>query len=248
MRVLLIVIFPALIGGLLAASPTARLRLDTLIHSDQITTMGTNEDKAITSASERLHTLQQSLEMTIKNPIFGVGPGVFQAAAADMQRADGQRASWIETHNAYTQVSSETGIPGAIFFCSAVLISLRELFRIRKRTNQLPQFEKMRDTVTLLLLGFLAFAATSVFSSVAYGFIFWSLFGLCAAAIATMNRELALVTKAPSPLPALPMLKPITAPVPSMLQPPPQPVTRVTLSGKIKPVRNSSGVQNQFRG
>ncbi|MEP7351636.1 MAG: O-antigen ligase family protein [Acidobacteriota bacterium] len=242
-RVLLIVLFPALVGGLLAASPTARLRLDSLIHSSQVTEMGTSEDKAISSTSERLRTLQQSIELTVKNPIFGVGPGVFQSAAADLQRADGQRASWIETHNAYTQVSSETGIPGAIFFCSAVLVSLRELFRIRKRTRKLPQLAKLQDTATLLLLGFVTFAVTSFFSSVAYGFIFWSLFGLCAASISTIRFELACAT---SPVPRAISLPKFDTPAPPVT---PQPTTRVTLSGKMKPSRNHSpGVHNSFRG
>ncbi|MEO5924511.1 MAG: O-antigen ligase family protein [Bryobacteraceae bacterium] len=232
-RLLFIVSIPLLVGALLTVSQNLRTRLATFV-LDRASTA--SEEMAMASTQGRMTMLRHSLLLTAENPLFGVGPGVFQTASAELQHSDGQRAMWIETHNAYTQVSSETGVPGILFFGGAVLTSLVGLIRIRRRTSRDPALASLNATVTLLMLAFVSFAVTSMFSSVAYGFIFWLLIGLCAATIGVANRELA-VAKVVVPVPFRPASTgsasvplPSTAPVRS--------ATRVTLSGRIKPARH----------
>lgn len=233
-RLALLLLLPLLALSALSFSPTARERIGTLFGDDAPNSR--DEELAASSSLARRLALEQSLQLTLENPIFGVGPGVFQSASAHMGKAAGMRALWVETHNSYTQVSSETGIPGAIFFCSAILMSLRDLLRIRKQTKNNPRLKQVHDTSFYLLLGFSAFALTSLFSSVAYGFLFWMLFGLCAATISTLKRELAVPTPTiTTPYPLTPAIPP-TTPLPAESR-----TTRVTLSGRIKPTRKSSG-------
>ncbi len=70
--------------------------------------------------------LRQSIQMTFEHPIFGVGPGVFAAASWDERKRAGIGAGNAQvTHNTYTQISSETGIPGFFFFIATVFLSFK---------------------------------------------------------------------------------------------------------------------------
>jgi O-antigen ligase len=168
--------------------------------SDDDAAEGTTEQIAAASQRGRMQTLIQSIVLTAENPLFGVGPGIFSAAAAEESQEEGRRALWVETHNAYTQVSSELGIPGLIFFVGAVGGCINGLLRVRKKAAELPQFQEIHGTATWLLLAFLAFAFTSFFSSVAYQLYFSMLIGTCASGIIAMERELSAAST-PSPLP-----------------------------------------------
>jgi O-antigen ligase len=58
------------------------------------------------SAQQRWQLFTRSIEITFRHPIFGVGPGQFKTVSG----------SWHQSHNSYTQLSSEGGIPALIFF------------------------------------------------------------------------------------------------------------------------------------
>ncbi|HZS57135.1 MAG TPA: O-antigen ligase family protein, partial [Bryobacteraceae bacterium] len=83
----------------------------------------------IASSEERKALLTQSIEMTFKNPIFGVGPGVFSYASWDERKATSGIGGIAQvTHNTYTQISSETGIPGFILFFVVMVMVLKASF------------------------------------------------------------------------------------------------------------------------
>ena len=54
----------------------------------------------------RAELLMKSLVITAKHPLFGVGPGQFASYTG----------KWLVTHNTYTELSSECGIPALILF------------------------------------------------------------------------------------------------------------------------------------
>ena len=177
------------LGALVLAPRAMRDRLATLLGGDQ-EDMTTLQQVAVDSAAGRKDMLIDSIILTLKHPLFGVGPGQFQSAEAAYTHTQGKRALWLETHNAYTQVSSETGIPGLLIFGAAVWTCLVGLARFRKIARKNPRLQAMYGIVNPLWLGFLAFAVTSFFSSVAYQVYFSLLLGLSAAAIAASEREL----------------------------------------------------------
>jgi O-antigen ligase len=47
----------------------------------------------------------------------------------------GQHVAALNTHNAYTQVSSEQGIPALVFYVTAIVIGLRISWRVYKKTR-----------------------------------------------------------------------------------------------------------------
>ncbi len=134
------IIFLALAGG-----SVSRRFQSTFQNTDQF---------AYTSAQERWNLLVTSLEVTAEHPLFGVGPGNFNVVSGH----------WRVTHNSFTQMSSEGGLPAFVMF---VLI-LRCAFRNVKSTRQLA-----RDEGTTLLTGafhasLLAYVVGSFFDAVSY--------------------------------------------------------------------------------
>ena len=90
------------------------------------------------SSALRKELLYQSLAATLEHPVFGVGPGVFAAAMAKKAEVQGQIANWRVTHNTYTQVSSEMGIPGLIVYLAAIFCAYLDLLWVRRHSRSDP--------------------------------------------------------------------------------------------------------------
>ena len=116
------------------------------------------EDRgAYGSAEQRQQLLWRSLEVTIEHPLVGVGPGNFTTVSG----------VWRTTHNSYTLMSSEGGLPAFILY---LMIFWRALANIRRAKRlQQPRSENMllSGALRATLVGYLV---GSLFSSVAYDF------------------------------------------------------------------------------
>lgn len=149
-------------------------RLASLFKSDEeeILTGGS----AFMSRQSRMHLFKRSIELTLKNPLFGVGPGQFaEVEDADFREQGGRKGSWHVTHNTYTQVSSEAGIPAAIFFIWAIVSTLLLMNRIhRKAIRRTPS--PFNDRVAIVsycaMVSLVGFGAACMFLSLAYVFYF----------------------------------------------------------------------------
>jgi O-antigen ligase len=87
----------------------------------------------VASKQARMELLKDSIRVTLENPVVGVGPGRFSGAAAIEAREQGKWARWSETHNTFTQVSSELGIPALIIYVllvASMFTGLRQVKRI----------------------------------------------------------------------------------------------------------------------
>jgi O-antigen ligase len=133
----------------------------------------------IDSSEGRQKLLEQSIQMTFEHPLFGVGPGVFREIAWDERKAKQQTAGqMLVSHNTYTQISSETGLPGFVFFMgtylTSVFYSLSDFRRLRK--INLPFSRASLYTFSALAaLGFGIF-----FLSIGYSFLLTAVFALAA--------------------------------------------------------------------
>jgi O-antigen ligase len=205
-RVVLIAAFAA--GGiaLVAFSPqAARDRFHTIFSDGAEEELTAEDVMAIGSRKSRIELFKDSLILTLKKPVFGVGPGNFMSSAARRSEEAGKRAFWKESHNSYTQVSSESGLPGLFFFGGALWLALRGLAQARKRSQNDPRLAPVHDLATRLFFALLVFAFTSAFSSVAYQFFFSLLLGLAAAASHVFHAE---IPPAPTPEPLIPRRAP----------------------------------------
>ena len=193
---------------------TLRMRYLYVLGDKQATT--TMQDEAgAASAEARTFLFWESVRLTFTHPIFGVGPGMFQVAENDLAKKEGySRGSWHETHNAYTQVSSETGLLGAAFFLGALFLSYRAVHRVVKlsQVNQSPDIVEASRLAYWFRLSFIGFLATSVFLSVSYTEELEVFIGIAAVfekwlrtqslrqAAQTMPRSLVIGSRLPQPL------------------------------------------------
>lgn len=175
-----------------------RTRYLTLFEADEPAAMeeegGPSMEKALTSAQSRLGLLQSSLEITLQHPLFGAGPAMFQVAEKDLAEEEGRRGNWHETHNAYTQVSSEAGVPALIFFVGVLVLSIRTSHRIHKSCGSGEESLRLAHTALALEVALVVYGVSSFFSSVAYGNLLPTLAGMAvalerAAALAGRNAQ-----------------------------------------------------------
>jgi O-antigen ligase len=142
-------------------------------------------EEAAESATTRKMLLTRSLELTLEHPILGVGPGEFMDAEAKEAMAKGQKGMWHYTHNSYTELSSECGIVGLLFYVFAFWRAFSGLSRIRDRFPR----AMVRRAALFVQITVLMSAIGAFFLSIAYGGILYAILGLSMAMqIATANE------------------------------------------------------------
>jgi O-antigen ligase len=119
------------------------------------------------SAGERQQLLFTSLEVTAKNPLFGVGMNNFYHYT--------ERGK--PTHNAFTQVSSELGLPALGVYLAFILVPFLHLRRMENETVGVPSHRHLYYLSVGLQASLVGFMASSFFLSVAYYWIVYYLVG-----------------------------------------------------------------------
>ncbi len=167
------------VPALMVVPPTALNRIVNIaIMSEQQTE---DETYALSSQLSRQELLKESLKYTVTHPIFGVGTGEFGAAVwGDGQKA-GIRTAWAGTHNTFTQISAECGIPALIFYTAVVFLCIRMNRRLYKATRGDRAMEDISSIALTLYLTMVAFAVNTFFFHTAYGYYLSTLAGLSVA-------------------------------------------------------------------
>ncbi len=127
----------------------------------RVTTLFTDADTRDSfdhgSLDARKELLMESIQVTLDHPLFGVGPGNFQAYTQ----------SWRVTHNTYTELSSETGLIGLGLFLTILGLTFRSLGKVTKtaRYKNDPQLQLFTNA---LRAGLSAYVVGAAFASTAY--------------------------------------------------------------------------------
>lgn len=162
----------AIAAGLLSVSQSTLNRLSQF-------GMGEETDvSAAQSRMSRVELLKRSVWETVTHPLFGVGPDQFPVQVAEEAKQEGVWVQWLGTHNAYTQVSSECGIPALIFYCAVIVITWRMNYRMYKTTRNSPKHREIAALSAALLSGIVVYAVSIFFFHMAYTSILPSLAGL----------------------------------------------------------------------
>jgi O-antigen ligase len=161
-----------------------------------------NEDQGDASADARQELFWRSVRITAQHPLLGVGPGMFAVAENDLAKDLGaRRGMWHETHNMYTQVSSEVGIPAFLIFAALLYTIMKMLTRIyRLRGDPNPVVAEAARLAYWIRLAMIAFLVTGIFLSCAYTDLLFVLCGLTVAlerAIHAPQIEIAAAPPAP---------------------------------------------------
>jgi O-antigen ligase len=86
------------------------------------------------SANARGTLLATGVALTLDNPIFGIGPGNFAETVVEEGRSRGVEWAPLGPHNAYTQISSETGIPGMLLFLLLIGFSFQNVVSVLRQS------------------------------------------------------------------------------------------------------------------
>lgn len=187
-----VIVFLVLFVGIAALAPFVpsylAYRYGTMLKATQ-----NQANEAAASVNQRRELLNQSIVLTLQRPVFGVGPGQFRVAAAAKLEEEGERSVWLETHNMYTQISSEAGVPGLIIYLAMIYFSLAPVWkdlRLARGGGNLPRYEYGRA----LLISAVGLFLNSLFISVAYQF-YWPV--ICSLGVA-YQRVTALEPSGPA--------------------------------------------------
>lgn len=124
------------------------------------------EQSAAGSAEARLVTLKDSIWLTILHPFSGVGPGNFPVAQNSLAISRGElKGQWHVTHNTYTELSSEMGIPGLVIYLAFLYQCWKVPTAMIRRKTTSGELRVMAETVRAALVTLMTVAA---FDSLSY--------------------------------------------------------------------------------
>lgn len=142
--------------------------------------------EASQSAQQRRELLFKSLKITAQHPLFGVGPGNFEVVSG----------VWHVTHNSYTQVSAEGGIPAFLLY---VLIFWRGFANLRAIKKYRKTGKGVRLFSVALEASFAAYLVGSFFASLAYQLFPYCLVAYTSALRLIVRRDRAVSNPTPKP-------------------------------------------------
>jgi O-antigen ligase len=127
------------------------------------------DNTATMSAQARWTLLKDSVVLTMRHPLFGVGPGGYDIAQDLYSREQrGVKGLWHHTHNTYTEISSENGIPGLALYIALIVFTWR-LTRVERPRRRLTVREaEVISAAFTLRLALLTFCISAFFASFAY--------------------------------------------------------------------------------
>jgi len=152
---------------------------------------GGKHEEAEESEDVRRYVLKESLIYTLQHPMFGVGLGQFSNFEGAESVAAGKVGSWHVTHNSFTQVSSECGMPALIFFVLAIgsaLFSVNRVYRQARREG----YRDIANASFCYLLSMVGFLVTITFLANAYRFYFPAMIGLAIALCVSAELEMSM--------------------------------------------------------
>jgi O-antigen ligase len=164
---------PAFAAFFLFASGATLRRLVTLS-----TSVTGNEDLgAVASQMSREQLFLSSIDITLHHPLVGIGPGQFAAYYFADVTSKGGWTGWLGTHNSYTQVSSECGIPALICYSGVLFSCLFLAFRMYRRSVDVPPLEEINRLSFILATALVVYAVATFFFHMAYTGLLPSLAG-----------------------------------------------------------------------
>jgi O-antigen ligase len=178
-KILMITVAGAVIG-LLMLDQASMSRYLTLVNPN----VG-NDSAALSaqqSADARKYKLEQSIELTFLHPLTGVGMGVFVPASAELSYSKGEKALWIASHNAYTEISSETGIPGFLLMVGVFVTCYIRVIRLGRTARRLG-LQEIHTMCLCALLGLVALTIHFFFDSIAWDYYLPMIGGMCTALV-----------------------------------------------------------------
>ena len=117
------------------------------------------------------------MRYSLQHPLFGVGLGQFPNFEGTESRSKGEFGNWHATHCAWTQVSSECGIPALLFFVLGIGSALALVFRAWRQARK-QGFTELSNACFCYLMAMVGFLVDITFIPNAYRFYLPAMIGL----------------------------------------------------------------------
>jgi O-antigen ligase len=157
--------------GALVVAMVTLLSLAPGTYFDRIGTIFNSASDSTGSSSQRTEILKRSVRVTLRYPLFGVGVGNFHHKSVHE----------LVTHNAYTQVSSEMGIPALVIYLMLMIYPLRRLRQIEAETENRPDKRRFHYLSIGIQASIVAYMVSSFFGAVAYQWYVYFIVGYAVA-------------------------------------------------------------------
>jgi O-antigen ligase len=117
------------------------------------------------SKEDHLSVLVRSIQYTFEHPVFGLGLGNFQVASGtDLH----QPSAWMGTHNTFTEISSEAGIPALLLFLGLLATAIRNVGKASNSPVQSSEGRELQILARATKASLLSFAFGAFFAHLAY--------------------------------------------------------------------------------
>jgi O-antigen ligase len=140
----------------------------------------TATEEAALSSRIRERLLIDSLKFTADNPIFGVGPGQFSTNEGKNTRGTREAGLWYQTHNTLTQIASECGLPGLLFYLTGIISTGLLLGRLHKQVRGSPELQDVFSALFCMRLSMIMYCTAILFLNFGYFFYLPAMAGLAA--------------------------------------------------------------------
>ncbi len=149
-------------------------------------------EEAAMSMSIRESLARKGVDMTLRSPIFGQGPGQFDVADDIISREAGERrGDWLNAHNVYLKISAECGVPALIFYLAAIVSSFLLLLRTHRKARQNPRHRQIATATFCVMLSMVGFCTAMAFLNMAYSYQLPAISGLAIAMAGAAAKEFA---------------------------------------------------------
>jgi O-antigen ligase len=177
-------------------------RYMTIFKSDR---SNATQQSALDSSNARREIFKNSLILTAKHPLFGVGLGQFGTQSFNLFVARGMPGMWFTSHDIFALIAAELGVPALIFYCALLWVCFRALLRLSRVGRDTPEKALISNMGYCMLMSLVAFVVCGIFSTEAYTY---QLPGLASLTVALERIAAPYVvagaTSAPTRLPMLP--------------------------------------------
>jgi O-antigen ligase len=170
-KIIVLSLVPAVLIVLITFAPSQMVQrfMSVVIDPEQVVASGAGGSE-VESQLARQDMVKLSLKITLQHPLLGVGPGMFDNFVQKGAKEAGVHAASLSTHNAYTQVSSECGIPAFICYMATIILTIKLNYRMFKALpDQGGQVDPRLTGIAFSgLIGAIAYVVASTFHHIAF--------------------------------------------------------------------------------
>lgn len=138
------------------------------MNTDDAVVSSMADRSTLESQIQRTQLLLDSIKYSFQYPLFGVGAGQFAVRVAGDKEKKGEHPEWLGTHNTYTQISSETGLPAFVCYTLALILCVRMCYRLFRQTAAFPELKEHYAIAFCMFLCLIAYAFSTFFFHIAY--------------------------------------------------------------------------------